>query len=58
MTSAKFTPAALTAIRTSPVRGTGSGASPTFSTSGGPVFVITTCLMAASIAIAGFSLTT
>src|SRR3954452_9369929 len=45
MRSAKFTPAARTAIRTSPAPTTGSGRSWTFSTSGPPVCVNTTALM-------------
>src|SRR4051812_43310768 len=45
MRSAKLTPAARTAIRTSPAPTTGSGRSWTFSTSGPPVCVNTTALM-------------
>src|SRR6266850_6118459 len=43
MRSAKLMPAALTRTRTSPRAATGSGDSRTWSTSGGPAFVMNTC---------------
>src|SRR5215468_4863940 len=45
MVSAKLTPAALTAMRTSPGPGCGSGRSSTWRTSGPPTRVCTTALM-------------
>src|SRR6516225_2905042 len=44
--SAKLIPLASTRIRTSPAFGSGSGASLTCNTSGGPAFVIQICRMA------------
>src|SRR5262245_61537294 len=53
ITSAKFTPAAVTRMRISPVRGTGSRASRTSRTSGAPAFGIQTWRMAPLPAIPG-----